>query len=88
MSIRAAACPHCGRQLNAYAPPKGSEAPLAAGYIMALLIPFIGIILGIYILTKGEVGHAIFVILFSLFMMQFWWGFWIGFYNALLPYLH
>jgi hypothetical protein len=58
------------------------QPPVELSYAMAFVIPFVGIIMGIYILTKDRVGHAICVIVISLLMMGFWWGFWIGFFDA------
>ena len=91
VSTHARACPRCGRPFgasSAYIQQSASDrptssAPVGVSYLMAFLFPFVGIIMGIYILTKGQVAHAIVVIVLSLFMMQFWWGFWIGFFNAL-----
>jgi hypothetical protein len=48
------------------------------GWLGAFLVPLVGLIIGIVLLTKEEVGTGIAQILVGLFMMDFWYGFMIG----------
>ena len=56
---------------------------IAWGYVCAFLLPFVGGILGIVALAKGEVGNGIGIILLSLFFFFFWLAFWPAFQAAL-----
>jgi preprotein translocase subunit SecE len=46
---------------------------IVLAYIL-VLAPFLGLIAGIYLLTKNEVGHGIAVIIISLFLFLFFLG--------------
>lgn len=52
------------------------------GWICTFLIPFVGAIIGIILLTKNRVGTGIAQIIVSLFMIQFWASFWPAFFAA------
>ena len=64
------------------APPDDHRNLIVWGWIGAFLIPLVGIILAIILLTKGKVGHGIGQIGVSFFMMFFWVGFWPAFWAA------
>jgi len=46
-----------------------------AGWIGALIMPIIGIIMGILAMTKGKIGEGVGMIILSVFMTFFWMGF-------------
>jgi DNA-directed RNA polymerase subunit RPC12/RpoP len=57
---------------------------VTGGWITAFLFPFVGVIIGIMLLVKGNrIGHAIGILCTSLFMFMFWIGFWPAFFSAL-----
>lgn len=47
---------------------------LIVGYITALLIPFVGLIVGIYVLAKNAVLHGVGIITLSLVAFLFYLG--------------
>ena len=49
-----------------------SPANIVAGYIIAILMPFIGIFVGIYMLCKGLLGHGLCVIILSISFWVVW----------------
>lgn len=51
-----------------------SQGNIAAGYILALVVPFIGFFAGIYLLAKKESGHGIACIAISIFAFFIWFA--------------
>jgi uncharacterized membrane protein len=51
------------------------------GWITAVFVPLVGIILGIVNMVKGTLGHGIGQIIASLFFWSFWAGFWAAFFG-------
>lgn len=54
------------------------KTKITCGWIGAFVIPIIGLICGLLLLTKGKAGHGIGQIAVSIFMMFFWYGFFQG----------
>lgn len=67
---KAIMCPKCGLAMENKK--EISTGGIVAGYICSVLIPIIGIIIGIYALTKGRLGHGIGMIVSSLFWTSIW----------------
>lgn len=61
-----------------------STGVLVASYILAFLIPLIGLIMSIYLLIRGRLGHFLATIAVSISMWSFWEGFWWGFWISIL----
>lgn len=78
--VAARVCPHCG-YTGTINDSGGAAVPWA--YIAALLLPFVGIGFGIYLLVKQKFGHGIVVIFLSGIMLSFWVSFsnafWVSF---------
>jgi len=51
------------------------KSEIVCGWIGAFMMPIIGIIVGLILLTKGKVGHGVGQIAVSIFMSFFWYGF-------------
>jgi uncharacterized membrane protein YvbJ len=72
---KTAFCSSCGhsngdaQKLSSKSPRKGI---VAISYGFALCIPFIGFILGLYLLFKEKIKHGFAVILISIAMFIFW----------------
>jgi hypothetical protein len=47
---------------------------IVLAYILVVLAPVFGLIAGIYLLTKNEVGHGIAAIIISIFLFWFYLG--------------
>jgi zinc-ribbon domain len=67
-------CPKCGHprggvKKNGNSPSKGL---VAASYGFAIGIPFIGFIMGIYLMYKEKKAHGLAVIILSIVMFSFW----------------
>jgi hypothetical protein len=57
---------------------------VVGGWLTALLVPFVGLVVGVVLLAKGRrVGHGITILVASLFMSSFWLGFWPAFSEGL-----
>lgn len=82
----ASACPTCGAP-NANAPSNSDAAAskkmVVWSYILAIVVPIVGIITGIVLVIKKRVGHGIGSIVLSILMMSFWAGFMPAFTAAL-----
>lgn len=77
ISPRAAVCPSCGVETGFTLYPQKakesvSDSVVGAGYGLAILLPIVGVILGIYILNKNVVGHGIAIIVISIICWVFW----------------
>lgn len=85
-------CRHCGKEVltqcktcpGCGCDPRGNKTAsdsslIPWSYAAAVLMPLIGIILGIVLLVRLRVGHALGVLFISLFF----WGFWLAFFEAL-----
>ena len=48
---------------------------IICGWIGAVVMPIVGLIVGLILLTKGKVVHGIGQIVLSIFMSFFWYGF-------------
>ncbi|MEI8172496.1 MAG: zinc ribbon domain-containing protein [Deltaproteobacteria bacterium] len=51
-----------------------SQGILFAGYVLALVMPFIGGNIGIYAMVKGKLGHGIVMLVLAFFSFLFWIG--------------
>jgi uncharacterized membrane protein YvbJ len=74
-------CPNCGQPSSGVQKQTGSSPSkglVAASYGCAMVIPFIGFIMGIYLMYKERVVHGLAVIILSMIMMC---GFWLQFFN-------
>ena len=49
-----------------------SEGNIAAGYIVALIVPFIGFFVGIYLIAKKQPGHGVACMAISVVACLFW----------------
>lgn len=57
--------------------PERDVGLLTMGYILAAVVPIIGMIFGVYLLfCKNRVGHFFGLLVLSLFFSAFWLGFW------------
>lgn len=68
------ACSKCGTQLNQ----EKHTAAIVIGYITAIFIPIVGIIIGIYLLTRKNKDvhiHGIIMILLAIILTIAWWLF-------------
>jgi hypothetical protein len=64
---KAVICPKCGVPTeNNPIKPKISRGNLIGCYIFAVIMPIIGLILGIYLLFKDQVAHGIAVLILSI----------------------
>lgn len=84
-------CSSCGKEVNpnavvcvscGVALEKKSDVStglLVLSYIMAVLMPIVGVALGIYCMCKSKVGSGVAVLVISLFF----WFFWYGFFSAM-----
>ena len=74
----AATCPHCGAVHQAGSSGEVSSTIIIIGYIMAVLFPFAGGVIGIYTLAKGKTAHGIGIIaasfLFFIFLSMALWS--------------
>lgn len=61
-------CTNCGVPTDNYEKKDVSDGLLIAGYILALLIPIVGMIIGVIVMVKGRVGHGIAMIFIALFI--------------------
>jgi hypothetical protein len=80
-------CKHCGKEINDKAvvcvgcgiptDNKSSDGNklVVWAYILAILMPIVGVIMGIVLLTKNKTGHGICSIIASIFAFFFWLGF-------------
>ena len=59
-----------------------NNTAIVLGYVMAVVIPIIGVILSFYLLAKGRIGHFVGVLALSIFMTYFWFGFWSAFWEG------
>jgi len=50
-----------------------SGGNIAAAYILAIIVPFIGFFAGIYLMAKKQPGHGVAVIALSLVGLLGWW---------------
>lgn len=79
VSDSAAACPSCGEptknQLKVDSEKKtiGGKT-IVFSYIVAVVIPIVGIVVAIYLLIRHSVGHAIGVAAVSITFMAFWYS--------------
>ena len=66
---KAVLCPKCGLEIVS----KGvSTGMLVFGYIASVLIPIVGIIIGVYAMAKSRPGHGVGMIVLSLFFTVMW----------------
>lgn len=73
---KAVICPKCGVATENNGNQKAMGKGLIIGsYVGAVLMPIVGMILGIYLLIKKQVGHGIGALVLSVFMFYFWSGF-------------
>lgn len=75
-------CPKCGTATGTASvteTPEKAKQLITWGYVGAVLMPIVGIILGIVNMVKGRIGHGVGQITVSVFF----WMFWIGFFGAL-----
>jgi len=66
------ACTNCGSLLN----PDKHTAAIVLGYICSIFLPIIGIIFGIYLLTRPNKDvhkHGIIMIVLAIVMTAIWW---------------
>lgn len=79
ISENAVACPSCGEptknQLKTDSENKtvGGKT-IFISYLVALIVPIIGVVVAIYLLFRHRVGHAIGVAVVSFVFMGFWYG--------------
>jgi len=45
-----------------------------AGYICAIAVPFIGLVIGIVVLTRDEIAHGVSIMLLALVAAAVWMG--------------
>lgn len=68
----------------------GAEPPskgmLTAAYVFAIVMPIVGFVLGILLLTRRETAHGLGALVLSVVMACFWWGFGAGFAETYDPY--
>lgn len=69
VSLNAASCPHCGARSRAGA----DRSTIRLAYVFAILIPIVGIILGIILITKNEPSHGAAAIAISIVVGSFFW---------------
>ena len=81
--VDARKCPHCG-----YTGDKAGKKAVPWAYISAIVLPIVGIGLGIYLLTKQRFGHGLFTIILSIVMISFWQSFWPSFWVELFKGMH
>ena len=85
LAEKAVICPKCGSPTeNFKKSDEVSDRTITASYIGGAILPLIGVIMGLYLLIKGKVAHAIGIIVLSIFMGWFWYGFWIGFLRGFI----
>lgn len=73
ISENAVACPSCGEP-TAKAKKPISKGALVASYVLAAGLPIIGWIMGVYLLIKGRIGHALAVIVIGITFFFVWAG--------------
>ncbi len=86
VSKRAASCPHCGapinRSLTAFTPNVSpvtltkdegvSASTIGWAIILAILFPFVGFFMGVYLLAKKEPKSGVTAIALSIVFLGFW----------------
>lgn len=79
MNERAVLCVKCG------VPCEGMDkkeeigtSTIVCSYILAILMPILGTVAGIYLMCKKQVGHGVITLVLSLVMWAFWYAFMMG----------
>jgi uncharacterized OB-fold protein len=72
----AVVCPHCGSPIKGGKVESGgaSQGLVVAGYALGFLMPLIGFIIGIVLLSKGTANHGVGARVVSLCSFFFWAG--------------
>ena len=71
---KAAVCVGCGVAVSGGSVGETGTA-VTAGYILAVMMPLIGGIVGLYLLCTGKAGHGIGIMVLALMSAFFWFGF-------------
>ena len=77
-------CPKCGSAVsNDMETVPNLKTLLIWGWITAIVVPIVGIVIGIVALVKRSYGHGVGIIVTSLFSWMVWAGFWMALFSSL-----